>query len=246
MSTPYAQELARIDFWDEYLLSHSNLPGPRGNLELLSVVARHGKRDDFHRWASLSASTAPENTPACFLACCGVVGLGTLIASGETSNFQQLHSLAQDPRWRIREAVAMALQILGETDMSLLLAEIHNWLTSSSPLVLRAAAAALCEPSLLRQPQDASQVLHILDSITAKMLSMPNRKTEDFRILRQAMAYCWSVAIAALPEIGKPLFEAWCIHPDPDLRWFLRQNLKKNRLLRMDPDWVHHALSSLS
>jgi len=25
---------------------------------------------------------------------------------------------------------------------------------------------------------------------------------------------------------------------DPDVRWIMKENLKKNRLLRMDADWV--------
>jgi hypothetical protein len=40
--------------------------------------------------------------------------------------------------------------------------------------------------------------------------------------------------IAALPDAGKPLMERWLVSPDPDIGWIMRENLKKNRLVRMD------------
>ena len=32
--------------------------------------------------------------------------------------------------------------------------------------------------------------------------------------------------------------EKWLVSPDPDIRWIMRENLKKNRLVRMDAAWV--------
>ena len=66
--------------WEPYLLAHSNLPGPRGNLELAQAVADLGTEAQFRRWSGLGPDVAPENTPACFLAFCGVVGLGAVMA----------------------------------------------------------------------------------------------------------------------------------------------------------------------
>ena len=68
--------------WEPYLLAHSNLPGPRGNLELAAAAADLGDEAQFRRWAGLGPDVAPENTPACFLAFCGVVGLGAVMARG--------------------------------------------------------------------------------------------------------------------------------------------------------------------
>ena len=156
----------------------------RGNLELASVVADLGKEAQFRRWAGLGPDVAPENTPACFLAFCGVVGLGGVMArrggfacinaqsavnqppavNGEPSVTQEnpplltLRTLASDPRWRIREAVAMALQRWGDADMAGLLAAMTDW-AGGNPLEQRAAAAALCEPRLLTQREHAAAVL---------------------------------------------------------------------------------------
>ena len=131
----------------------------------------------------------------------------------------------------------MALQRWGDADMAGLLAAMTDW-AGGNPLEQRAAAAALCEPRLLRQPEHAAAALKILDGITASVAQLIDRKSEAFKTLRQGLGYCWSVAAAALPDVGKPLMEKWFVDTDPDIRWIMRENLKKNRLVRMDTAWV--------
>ncbi|NTU63627.1 MAG: hypothetical protein HGB05_09530 [Chloroflexi bacterium] len=46
------------------------------------------------------------------------------------------------------------------------------------------------------------------------------------------------MAVVALPTEGKPAMEKWLVHPDADVAWIMRENLKKNRLQRMDAKWV--------
>ena len=62
---------------------------------------------------------------------------------------------------------------------------------------------------------------------------------------RKGLAYCWSVAIAALPAAGKPLMERWLTSEDRDVRWIMRQNLQKQRLIRIDAGWVATSLARL-
>jgi hypothetical protein len=59
------------------------------------------------------------------------------------------------------------------------------------------------------------------------------------------MGYCWSVAVAALPEAGKPMMEKWLDSEDRDVSWVMKENLKKNRLIKMDADWVKGCNSKL-
>ena len=225
----YRSVLGQMEGWDDYLLRESGLPGPRGNLELMQVVADLGEQADFERWLRLGPAEAPTGDPHEFLACCGVVGLGRLLAGGERAWLPVLREQAADPRWRIREAVAMALQRWGDADMPALVGEMDAWSTGS-PLEQRAAAAALCEPRLLKDPARAAEVLSILDRITTTILSRADRKSEDFKTLRQGLGYCWSVAVAALPEAGVPLMKKWLASPDPDVAWIMKENVKKNRL----------------
>ena len=70
-------------------------------------------------------------------------------------------------------------------------------------------------------------------------------KDESFKILRQGMGYCWSIAVAALPDAGKPLMEKWLSSKDKDIRWVMKENLKKNRLIKMDVDWINNCLNKL-
>jgi hypothetical protein len=233
----YREKLRSLDSWDEYLLKESGLPGPRGNIELAMAVAEEGNPELFQRYAAYGVDRAPVNSPYEFLAFCGVVGLGRLVAQGNTDLLEILRIHASDPRWRIREAVAMALQRLGQRSMERLLAVMRRW-SEGTPLEQRAAAAALCEPKLLGRAQHAREVLDILDTITAAAERSTSRRGDDFLALRKGLGYCWSVAVAALPEEGKKAMEKWLASPDKDIQWIMRENLKKKRLVRVDPQWV--------
>jgi hypothetical protein len=233
----YRSTLRTLADWDSFLLRESGLPGPRGNLELAQAVADEGDEATFWRYLSFDAAQAPVNTPGEFLAFCGVVGLGRLASEGKIELLSTIRRCASDPRWRMREGVAMALQRLGDQHMDALLQAMEEW-SRGNLLEKRAAAAAVCEPRLLHEPAHARRVLQILDGITASLGSVQERKSEEFRVLREGLAYCWSVAVVALPEEGKRLMEKWLLSDDKDIRGIMRENLKKNRLLRMDATWV--------
>lgn len=233
----YRQILLSLEDWDDFLLQESGLPGPRGNLELAQVVAEEGDEALFRRYLSYGPEVAPTNSTQEFLAFCGVVGLGRLLAEGQREVLPTLRQWAADPRWRSREGVAMALQRWGEQDMAALLEEMKLW-SSGSFLEQRAAMAALCEPKLLKKPQQVEAVLQILDRITTAVTTATDRKSEAFKALRKGLGYGWSVAVVAHPEAGKPLLEKWFTSNDPDVRWLMKENLKKARLSRMDAAWV--------
>ena len=139
----------------------------------------------------------------------------------------------------------MALQRWGDADVEALLRAMAEW-SHGTPWEQRAAAAALCEPRLLVKPAHAAATLQILDAITASLRQNPERKSESFRVLRQGLGYCWSVAVAAYPEQGKALMKKWISDSDPDIRWIMRENLRKNRLVRMDPTWTARCFASLT
>jgi hypothetical protein len=236
-SENYRQTLSAFSDWEPYLLKESGLPGPRGNLELAQVVADEGNRALFEQFLTYTPQVAPTNDPHEFLAFCGVVGLGRLLAEGDVSILGQLRPFASDPRWRLREGVAMALQRLGKADMRRLLEAMQLW-SSGSWLEKRAAAAALAEPVLLHHEEDALAALQILERITASMENSDDTKKEDFKVLQQGLSYCWSVVVAAAPEPGKRLMEKWLAGPDRIIQRIMQENLKKNRLMRMDAAWV--------
>jgi hypothetical protein len=240
----YRRQLRELEDWDSFLLESSGLPGPRGNLELAAAVADEGDSALFARYRGYTAEIAPTNSPYEFLAFCGVLGLGRLLAEGRMELLDTLRPFASDPRWRVREAVAMALQRLGEADMPGLLEEMGRW-SKGGHYEQRAAAAALCEPRLLIEKEHVRLVLGVLDEITASIPPVQDRRSEGFTALRKGMGYCWSVAVVALPEEGKPRMERWFDSEDKDVHWIMKQNLKKARLARVAPGWVERWAARL-
>ncbi len=239
----YRIKLRTLKNWTSYLLRNSGLPGPRGNLELAHAVAQEASKVQIEQFLALPAEQTGENTAGVFVLFCGVLGLGKLAARGEHDQLSRLRIYASDTRWRIREAVATGLQLVGDQSMSLLVQEMREW-SRGNWYEKRAAAAALAEPRLLKQPRIILEVFGIFDTITADIASAGNTGTEGFNVIRQAMGYCWSVAVAALPLEGKAAMEKWLPVENPDVRWIMKQNLRKSRLIRMDAAWVAHCLDS--
>lgn len=239
----YARTLRALDDPEPFLLEHSGLPGPRGNLELAAAAADVCPDADLRRWAALDAGAAPTGDPREFLAFCGVLGLGRPLAAGDGAALAELRMHANDRRWRLREAVAMALQRWGGDDFDALAAAMAEW-AGGSWLERRAAAAALCEPVLLTGADRVRRVLAVLETATAGIASADpaERRSDDLKALRKGLGYCWSVAVAAAPDAGRPAFEGLVDRAlasgDRDLEWIARENLRKRRLERIDATWV--------
>ena len=223
----YRADLRKLDDWEPYLAANSGLPGPRANLELVQAVGDEATKKVLWRWSGAEDE---------FLALCGAAGLGRF-ALDDPGVMPRLHALASDPRWRVREGVAMALQRMGKQDMDRLIVAMGLW-SKDDPYVQRAAAAGLCEPPLLKREPEARKVLDILDTITKSIASTRERKTDGFRVLRQAMGYCWSVAAAAAPGPGRSMMERWLRSADPDVRWIMKSNLAKSRMATLGAAWV--------
>jgi hypothetical protein len=216
----YRAELRRLKEWEPYLKRHSGLPGPRANLELVAAVAEEADADRLWR---LSASQDE------FLALCGTAGLGRIALLEPETVMKWLRELAADPRWRVREGVAIALQRYGSESMPKLIAEMREW-SRDGAYVQRAAIAGLCEPALLKSNEDTVEVLAILDHVTRSLAATSDRKADAFKVLRKALGYCWSVAAAAAPQNGRPYLEKWMRSNDRDVAWVLQSNLGKARM----------------
>ena len=144
------------------------------------------------------------------------------------------HAIASDGRWRVREAVAMALQRLGDADLPAMHEIVLAWATDPDPLVQRAAAAGICEPRLLATPEAAAVAVEVCRRATDALVHLPagERRHPDVRTLRQALGYCWSVAVAADPAPGLAAFDA-LDDGDADVAWLVRSNRTKKRLARL-------------
>ena len=65
--------------------------------------------------------------------------------------------------------------------------------------------------------------------------SPADRRTDGFRTLRKSLGYCWSVAVAADPERGLPVFLELPTD-DRDVAWVVRENRSKKRLAGLLPN----------
>ncbi|WP_240666406.1 HEAT repeat domain-containing protein [Oerskovia turbata] len=142
---------------------------------------------------------------------------------------------AADGSWRVREAVAMGLQRIGDAEPATLRSLVASWVDDQDPLVRRAAVAGICEPRLLRTPATATAALDACEVATASIraLAPDTRRDTGVGSLRQALGYCWSVAVAGDPAAGLPRFAALRGSDDPDVAWIVRENEKKTRLRRL-------------
>ncbi|GAA3228263.1 hypothetical protein GCM10010488_32810 [Oerskovia jenensis] len=216
-----------------YLTARSGLPGPRANLELMGAFA-----DVAPEGLVLALADSPDE----YLRCCGTVGLGRLVvdvpARARTDLTDLLPVRAAEGSWRVREAVAMALQRIGDAEPATLRSLAASWGDDQDPLVRRAAVAGICEPRLLRTPATATAALDACAAATASIHALPSdaRRDPGVRALRQALGYCWSVAVAGDPAAGLARFAALRGSDDPDVAWIVRENEKKTRLRRLlDP-----------
>lgn len=202
----YLNILKETGDWIPFLMENSNLPGPRSNLELVQAVAETATIPVMEGLLATDDQTVKENSPEMFVVMCGIVALGKHLHLNTSKYLAVLKQYANDPRWRIREGVAMALQEVGKRDMDLLLSLIQSWMGGSF-YELRAVAAGCCEQILLHQNRAAVSVLDILDRITTKVLAGPGSDHDGFSALIKGLSYCWSVAVVHSPDIGKTMME---------------------------------------
>jgi hypothetical protein len=57
--------------------------------------------------------------------------------------------------------------------------------------------------------------------------------------------FLWRVAIVHHPQEGKACFEKLVLDPNPDVRWIVKENLKKKRLERLNGEWVTKLLQTV-
>ncbi|MBN1265711.1 MAG: hypothetical protein JXA25_09475 [Anaerolineales bacterium] len=227
----------------DYLLKNSKLPGPRGNLELLY---------DFVKTTDLETvtlclgfiKTDTGNSPEEFVGMCGVLGYAVYFRNSNKHVVEFLRRYASFHSWRIREAVAMGIQEISGKDIELTLQNIRPMISGNS-YEQRAVVAGLCEPKLLKDRNINIKILEILEAITAN-LNHDNKLTDSEVSLRKALGYGWSVVIAASPEEGKHYFERLFNLPGKHIQWIIRNNLKKNRLIKTDKEWVEECMKRLA
>lgn len=214
----------RPELWPNFVTEHSGLPGPRANLALVEAVARS---------ATGEAIDALLTDGGEYPVMCAAAALGR--GADDPEHADRARVLAADERWRVREGVAIGLQLCADGFPSTFRTIVTTWVDDADPLVQRAAVAAVCEPRLLRTAEAAATAITVCQRASAHLVGLaPARRSQpDARTLRQALGYAWSVAVAADPAPGLTAFRALDMD-DPDIAWVVRENRRKKRLAALE------------
>jgi hypothetical protein len=246
----HSQELAEYAITDNalvcYLLVNSNLPGKRGNIELALAFADYIEKntidtsEDFKYCLRLIAENPEDRNEKGneeFLPFCAIIALGRLGKIDPRKKIDVLELLkvhAKDTRWRVREAVAMAIQDLLDAEPEDTLAYLTDWVNDENFLVHRALVAGLAEPRLMEHQSTARQALEIHKAIIAKVESATSVRAKDFLVLVQGLCYTLSVIITGIEYEGFAYLEELTNSKNPFIKRIVRENLQKNRLKKLN------------
>lgn len=105
-------------------------------------------------------------------------------------------------------------------------------------LAMRAVAAGVAEPAVLKDSENAQKALELHKTIFHHIVEAKDRKSEEFKTVRKGLGYSLSVVVAAMPEQGFRYMRQLADSHDRDILWVLNENLKKTRLVKNFPDEV--------
>lgn len=226
------------------LVKHSRLPGTRPNLELAEAFAAscasRGARSDalVTAMVRMDADRAPGATELEFLPLCGVYAAGFRAASDPraTKMLTLLHDAAEDLRFRVRDAVVVALAKVGAVRGDELVAQVSDWMDGffHASAVLRALGSA----AWLTRIDDATGPCELLDA-AFRTLDGAARSASRYPGFK-ALVEAFRAAPAPLAlRFGAPVLgvlETFASCKDPDLRALVRESIKDPKLTARFPD----------
>jgi len=132
----------------------------------------------------------------------------------------------------------MGIQKLIARQSQKTLKEFEGWIVKDDWLPMREVAAGIAEPALLKDKQIARLALELHKKVFAQIIATKERKSNEFKILKQGLGYTLSVVICAIPKEGFEYVQRLIDSQDLDIMWIVKENLKKNRLIKNFPDEV--------
>lgn len=232
----------------------SGLPGPRPNLGVALAFANEcatrGALADalVSEMASLDADRTPGDTELEILPMCGVLALGARGATDDRAlrrSLSKLHDLADDLRFRVREAVPMALARIGEARGDALVPELAPWMDGFFHAT--AVLLALGMPDFFNKLHDPGPVVQRLeDAFTlAKDAPRAAARYPGYKALLEALS---TVPNALALRFGVPVFDAlvrFSTVKDPPLRATIEKSVAGARLLGRFADEVLRVQKAL-
>jgi hypothetical protein len=239
------------------LLSNtSGLPGTRVNMVLAQAFAVDcvgaGKASDklVIEMCNLDAERAPGDTGWEFLPVCGVIALGARAATDPAPALRKkalliLHALAEDFRFRVREAVPIALGRLGAVMGDALVHEFAGW--TDGFFQGAAALNAMAQPNFLPVIDDAEAALARLDEayLLAKKAPRSASRYPGFKALVDALALAPATMAT---RFGVPVFDhlaSWSDTQIKELRAAVEAAVRSPKLASRYADEVKRVQRAL-
>jgi hypothetical protein len=198
---------------------------------------------------AIPPDTAPGATALEFLPLCGVLGLGARAADDpkiETRVLATLHDAAEDPRFRVRDAVPLALARIGERAGDALVSELASWMDGYHHAA--AVILALADQRWLSVLGDGTEAIARLDEayLLAKNAPSSALRWPGFKALVEALGKAPGILAA---RFGVPVFDrlvAWSDTSMPELRGAIEQNLKSNKLAGRFADEIKRVHAAIA
>jgi hypothetical protein len=217
----------------------SGLPGTRANMALANGFAAEcaalGPPAD--RLVLTMARLSPEEAPGAssleFLPVCGILALGARAVADASLRGEAvalLHDAAEDPRFRVRDAVPVALARIGEKMGDALVLEVRTWMDGFHQAAV--VLLALAEAPWLSAIHDHGAVLERLDEAFLLARDAPRSAVRwpGWKALADALG---TAPATVATRFGVPVFEqleAWAKVEMPELRAAIEKNLASKKL----------------
>lgn len=224
-----------------FLKENSNLPGPRGNIELAYAFSDYfnGVAIEKEIWdfiCDLYSVESKTNEPEEIIPFCATLTFGNIIFSVDDGLkieiLDKIRSAMSDKRWRMREASAMSLQIIAEKDFDFIEEWFSSIYSSCDFYEKRGIIATLAHPPILKDENVAKFSIDICRKILNEIpnLTKDDLKSEGFVVLKKGLDYAPSVFVAHFPDEGFEMLEEFAKLNNKTLNSILKSNLGKARL----------------
>ncbi|MDG6220791.1 MAG: hypothetical protein QCI38_05000, partial [Candidatus Thermoplasmatota archaeon] len=137
-------------------------------------------------------------------------------------------------KWRVREAVPLALRPLAEKDPAYIIALFRNWTAEGYPVMYRAAIEVLADKSILRKhPSTLAYLKEVHIKAMGEIEFHPKETGEPMELLKKALSS--AIAILAVHDPSTiQLMEEWA--KVPVLRPIVRSNIGEPMFRKRFPD----------
>jgi hypothetical protein len=220
-----------------FMLGHSGLPGPRGNITLATEASRliaeswdaEGRflRELIEEW------TSSGDEYLIFTAHCSLGYILVVSPAEEAWAVPLLYEGNFNRLWRAREGVTFALEALLDKRRGFAFALIDAWCADRNPIVVRNTVVALAHPSQLRESAEQLDVLKKYNRIGMELVA-GSWKTPDAKMLAKSLGFTLSVAAEA-DESYLDQFEEWIRAGVKPWRNIVKENLGKSRIAKKYP-----------